>query len=134
MSIRFKLKINIAIIIFLAFIFRLTFMNVYLLTTLETSPANKVIVSHFSNSLKKRKWNTESVIQSNFAIYSTVEVCEENPDNEEDLIKTNSISILSFLYSLLKIIETSPISNSLFGTIKYDSYPKKYLTLSTLRI
>ena len=129
----FKFKINTAIIIFMAFIFRLVFVNVSMITPIN-SKTSKLAVSHFSSKIKKRRKNTEVDAKSSIEKYSATEVCEENLDGEESLIKADLPVLFSFLYSLFNRV-TDPIkSNISFDSIKCTLYPKKYLALSTLRI
>ncbi len=128
------LKINTAIAICTAFVFRLLFVNIGFLPLQNNSQVNNEVIKHFSTVLKKRKRHVESTVRSNAIDYSTLEFCEEGLDNEEDPVKENSPVILSFLHSFLKYITFIPKSNHPFDLIKCDLYPKKYLSLSILRI
>ncbi len=129
----FKYKINTAIIISLAFIFRLLFVNIGILPEFQTSQTNKLLNSHFSTVQKKRR-QAQASVQYNIKDYGSIEVCDEDLDGEEDLIKANLPVILSNFFSFFNpgsLIQKSIVS---FDLIKCTLYPKKYLALSILRI
>ncbi|MES2130827.1 MAG: hypothetical protein V4506_00675 [Bacteroidota bacterium] len=128
------IKINTTIIIFLAFVFRLLFMNGCLASPLKSTQANKFASSHFSKGIEKRRQNIDPVVASSPEEYTSVDVYEENANDKEDLIKANSPVILSIFYSFLHRIVFIPKSTPSFDLIKCDIYPKKYLALSILRI
>ena len=127
------LKINTAILVCLVFIFRLLFVNINMLSASNMPQTNKLLAKYFS-TIQKRKRHVEATVQSNVIDYTDVEVCEEGLDNEEDLIKVHSPVILSAFSSFLNCVTIPSKSNHPFGLIKCDLYPKKYLTLSALRI
>ncbi|HXU26904.1 MAG TPA: hypothetical protein VN698_06695 [Bacteroidia bacterium] len=126
------LKINTALLICLVFVFKLLFVNINLLSS-YTSQTNHLLAKYFS-ATQKRKQNAEVAVKSNIIDYSSVEVCEEDSDNEKDFVKTNSPIILSTLCSFFKYVAFIPKSNGSFNLIKCDLHSKKYLTLSILRI
>jgi hypothetical protein len=127
-------KINTAFFICLAFVFRLLFVNINLLSSFQTSPTAKLSAKH-SSTIKKRRRPVEVAAQSGFnKDYAVVEVCEENADGEEDFSKANTPVILSVLFSYFKHLLFIPKSAQPFDSIKCDLYPKKYLSLSILRI
>lgn len=134
MRTRFNFKIHTVVLISLAFIFRLLLVNFCLVTSLKTPQNNKYNASHLSALLKKRMPDTAEVASLNLETHTDVEVCEENPDNEEDFVKAGSPVILSILFSFLKYITFIPKSNASFDLIKCNLYPKKYLALSVLRV
>ena len=127
-------KINIAILICLTFVFRLLFVNISLLSASNIQQTNNLLSKYFSIT-KKRKRNTETVVQPN-AIddYAAIEVCEEDSDDDKDLTKANLPIALSTFFSFFKHATFIPKLNHRFDLIKCDLYPKKYLALSTLRI
>jgi hypothetical protein len=129
---RLNLKINTSIIIFLAFIFRLSFVNIYLLPSLKTSKTNTLISLHFSTIFKRRR-NIE-ISKSNFDKYADIEACEENLNSKENPTKINSRTLLSILYFLFGKTVNSTQSNNPFDDIKCNLYPKRYLAFSVLKI
>jgi hypothetical protein len=126
-------KINIAILICLTFVFRLLFVNISLLSASNIQQTNNLLSKYFSTT-QKRKRNTETVIQPNAIDYAAIEVCEEDSDDDKDLIKANLPVTLFAFFSFFKHVASIPKLNCLFDLIKCDLYPKKYLALSTLRI
>lgn len=128
------IKINTTILIFLAFIFRLLFSNISLASSSGNLPATKFAVSHFSKMHKKRSQPIESSVKESPEQYTSVEVFEESSDTKEELIKANSPAVSFISYLFLKRIIITPKLNYSFDLIKCDIYPKKYLSLSILRI
>ncbi len=128
------LKINTALLICTAFVFRLLFVNIGLLPSSNNSQVNHEVTKHFSTIQKKRKRHTESTVQSTVIDYSSEEFFEEGSGNKEEQVKKESPVILFFLYSFLKRTTSTLRLNHLFDIIKCDLYPKKYLSLSILRI
>jgi hypothetical protein len=131
---RYKFKINTAIFIFLAFIFRLLFVNIGLLSSLSSPQTNKLLSSHFAASQKRRR-APEVASQSSPKDYTIVEVCEEGSDNEEeDFAKVNLPVILSAFYAFLTNLIFIPKSNPPFESVSNNLYSKRYLSLSILKI
>jgi hypothetical protein len=128
------LKINIAILVFLTFVFRLAFLNASIVSTLKASQVNKVTSSLNGFAQKRANVNSEELANLKLDKYASLEFYEENSDNEEDLIKSNTPILLSYLESTFKTITNSPKSNDLFDAIKCKLYPKRYLSLSVLKI
>jgi hypothetical protein len=123
-------KINTALIVCLAFVFRLLVVNVPMVGSFEDflfKGTNK------SCLLKKGK-SSETLVQSSTKEYPAIEVCEENQDSEETESKFDTPVILSFLYSYFNRIHLSAGVNNAFDSIKCQLHPKKYLSLSILRI
>lgn len=127
-------KINIAILVFLTFIFRLAFLNASFVYALKTSEVNKGTSSSTRFVLKKANVDSEELAKLKLEKYASLEFYEENSDNEEDLMKSTTPILLSYLESSFKSITNSPKSNDLFDAIKCKLYPKRYLSLSILRI
>jgi hypothetical protein len=124
------LKINTALIICLAFIVRLLFLNIGIFSSALSSDHSR---AKHSFTLKKRKTSAEINTVSDSRDYSCVEFCEEDSDNEDDQ-KINTPVILSVLYSFLHKLSFIPKPIFSFGQIKADLFPKRYLSLSILRI
>jgi hypothetical protein len=128
-----NLKINIALLLCSVFVFKVLFMNINLLSSSDTPQTKSLLAKHF-RTIQKRRRHTQITIQSNVIDYATVEICEEISNNEEELKKAGSPVILSILYSFLKRTTLILKSSLPFDLIKCDLYPKKYLSLSNLRI
>ena len=131
---RSRLIINSTLLICLAFIFRLLFVNITSFSSIKNSQANLFFKSHSSTGYKKIEHSSDPVVNSNLYIYSDVEVCDEDSDTEKDLAKANTPAVLSLFHSFFNFPASFLQSTSSFDLIKCSLYPKKYLALSTLRI
>ena len=124
------LKTNSIVLICFIFFSRLLCVN----NNLQLSSNTNTLTKHFA-AIKERRHNVEANISPSVIMdYTEVEVCEEGPDNEENLVKDSSPVFLSTLFSALKYLAIADKSNSLSDLIKCDLDSKKYLTLSILRI
>jgi uncharacterized protein YqkB len=127
------LKINTAIIICIAFIFRLLFVNIGLISSLETQQNNRIIKAHFSSTIKKRRHiqSSNNIVNSG---YSTVEICEEDSD-EVSQIKSNPFLLLQFLFSFFssKINDQVEKINQFYNYLSYKS-SHRYLAFQVFRI
>lgn len=128
-----RLKINAAIFVCLAFIFRLLFVNFSFLPEFKHNGKNG---SHHLSSAPKKRRLSDIDTKTEVKYYSPVEVFEESSDNEEGLVKASAgtLLILSVLFSFVLHLSFSSGSGRLFDLIKCQLYPKKYLALSILRI
>jgi len=126
------LKINTAVIICLAFIFRLYLINVGPISSLNSVEKNDKLsaTTGFLNIKKATSFNGIDESKS----FPAIEICEESSDNEEDdSSKTGSFILLHILYSSFSN-NTSLKSNVLFDFFNYKTSSKKYLAISVLRI
>lgn len=132
------LKINAAIFICTAFVFRLLFVNISSFAAISTSHTNPVINAHFSNLLKKkRRKDGEAAVRSVFNQQATQEICQEgteNEDDENDSIALKRPGLLVTLFSFLKGVLDTPTAGIPFDLVKSHLYPRKYVALSVLRI
>lgn len=94
-------KINTAAAICLAFIFRLLFVNIGLVSAFNTSQNNGTIKHHFSTVIKKRRKQFDPISNSKGNGYSTVEIVEED-SNDEEQFKLNSFPVLFLFYSKIE--------------------------------
>lgn len=92
------IKINTAILICAAFVFRLLFVNVGLASSLNTNQNKSNIKRHFSTIIKKRRKQFDPITNSKNNGYSSVEILEEDSNNEE-LFKLNPFPLLFLLCS-----------------------------------
>lgn len=126
------LRINAAIFVCLAFIFRLLFVNFSFFPECHSLRSDKLSSEDFS-SIKKRRRLSNVDAKSDVKYYSQAEVFEEGSGSEEDSGKAASPLILSVLYSFFHQVSFAK-PGCLFDLIKCQLYPKKYLALSILRI
>lgn len=97
-----KIKINTALIICLAFVFRLLFVNIGLISSFNTNQNKSTIKRHFSTVIKKRRKQFDPVTTCNSNGYSSVEILEEGNDNEE-LFRLNAFPLLFLFYSKIEL-------------------------------
>jgi hypothetical protein len=131
MSSLLNLKISTALVIVLAFSFRLFFVNVNLIPSFNNSNTTKLFSAHFSSFQKKRRQEQASA-QSN--IIQTEEVYSEVADTKQILFKSAAPAFLFLLYALFKNNIFSGQSNFSFNSVNRYLYPKKYLAFAGLRI
>lgn len=127
-----NLKIHVALVISLAFVIRLLFVNISLVSWLGASHSAATFKT--MSAVKKRDHHVEVVPMSDVRDYNIVEVCEEGSDKEEDLVKVSFPFTLCFFNSLFKNLSYSTASNQEFAYTRCELCPKKYLALSVLRI
>lgn len=70
----------------------------------------------------------------NLKEFAVAEICEEEDSDGEEKIKTHSPFLLSFLSFLFQARTVVPGWTDTFDSIKCSLYPKRYLSLSILRI
>ena len=97
-----KLKINIAVLICTAFVFRLLFVNIGLVSGLNTNQNKSTVKRHFSTVIKKRRKQFDPVTTNNCNGYSSVEFLEEDTDNEE-LFRLNAFPLLFLFHSKIEL-------------------------------
>lgn len=131
---RLYLKTYIAIFISLAFVFRLLFVNIGLMASASAPQSKSLAMACLAQLNKKRKRDMGEVDNSSLKTYSPMDVCEEDTDNEEDLVKASLPPIASDISTSLRPLAFDPKPKHAFDLIKCDLYPKKYLALSILRI
>jgi hypothetical protein len=119
-----KLKIETATLICFAFIFRLLFVNVGVISSLNTNQNNSIIKRHFSTIIKKRRKNVDPINNSVIIGYSSFGILEEDNDND-DQFKLNPFTLLHVFYSRIEC----KIKNTLKRITpfnKYFSYKSSY--------
>lgn len=89
-------KINSAVLICMAFVFRLLFVNIGVVSSLNTRQFNSHAKHHFSTLAKKGR-SLEASDNSGTRDYLAIEICEEDSD-EENEIKSDPSSLLQVLY------------------------------------
>ena len=113
-----SIKINTAILIFSAFIFRLLFVNIGIISSLNTEKNNSFIKAYFS-TIMKRSRHFEVLNNSINYEYSAVEICEED-SNDENQFKSNP-----FFYSIVANKTKNKLKKSYLSN-KYFSYTSSY--------
>lgn len=97
-----RIKINTAVLICTAFVFRLLFVNIGLVSSLNTNQNNSTIKRHFFTVIKKRRKQFDPVITCKSNGCSAVEILEEETDNEE-LFRLNTFPLLFIFYSKIEL-------------------------------
>ncbi|WP_317898100.1 hypothetical protein [Aurantibacillus circumpalustris] len=92
-----NLKINSAIVICVAFIFRVLFVNIGIISSLSAQQNKGAIKSHFSSTMKRRKI-VETTANPITAENSPMELCE-GESNEENQLKSTPLVLIQILYS-----------------------------------
>jgi hypothetical protein len=127
------LKINTAVLVCAAFIFKLLFFNVNALA--GVNPLHATIASkHLTAKLKKRNEYAEAAVQTTDSKEAVIQQAyDEGIEIEDDSISLEA-PIFSTCYFFFNELSDSPNLNILFDFIKCNLYPKKYLALSVLRV
>jgi hypothetical protein len=129
-------KINIALLILCAFVFRLLFVNISNISSLNTQHTNSIVKHHFSIKMKRRKHIEASQDNTKNRDYSiTTEVYEEDSDDDDNEIKSNAFVLVESLSPLASSQTENKLSNftSLSKHFSYSSSPR-YLTFQAFRI
>ena len=118
------IKINTAVLICTAFIFRLLFVNIGLISTLNNNQHNGNIKRHFASIIKKRRKQFDPITSCKNFGYSTVEALEED-SNDEELFKSNFLPLLFLFYSKIEN-EINAILKKITSFNKHFSYSSSY--------
>jgi hypothetical protein len=127
------LKITAALFLTFAFVFRLLSVNIGLLSSISNRSENSRSCKHLSEVQKRRRLPAFDV-QSDTKESGFVEICEESSDNEEESSKTSIPFLLAFIQSAFNPADIFTSASASFDRIKCAIFPKKYLSLSILRI
>lgn len=119
-----KLKINMAMLICVSFIFRLLFVNIGFISYLNPKQNNNIIKPHFSTVIKKRRNNLEPVNNTYSAGYSPLEILEEDSNDNDQFKLTPSHLIHVFYYKIECKIKN--ILKKITPFNKYFSYKSSY--------
>jgi hypothetical protein len=127
-----KLIINTAILICSAFIFRLLFIHIGIISSSDNHTKG-IIKAHFSTILKRKKNAEASNYSANHREYALVEVFEE--DSDENKFKPKANLLGPILYSLVAD-EIKSNFNKKEASYKSFSYTSthRYLSLQVFRI
>lgn len=128
-----NLKINTALFICSAFIFKFLFLNIGAVSSITTHQTTQLTKTRFSTTAKRNR-GSEVADHSATSTYSTLEFCEEN-SKDDDHFKLNIFLPLLVLYALV----AGKISGSLQKIIpspQHFAYTSshRYLALRTFRI
>src|SRR6218665_67253 len=129
------LKIKTVLLICLAFIFKLLFVNIGAFASLETTPV-KQLSDHHSSILKKRIVHEgDSDVKSAYTYDQLVqELTEESQESEEDDGQFKKATFLFALFSFLKAGLDVPKIVVASDRIVSRIQSKKFLVLSVIRI
>lgn len=128
-----SLKIKTALLICTAFAFRLLFVNIGIISSLNTHLNSTFINTHFSTIMKRRR-NVDPLNNSGVREYSQIEICEENSNSKDNLFKTKLFFLLKTIYFFLPNKVYTLKSSALFDFANSKLSSKKYLAISVLRI
>lgn len=122
-------KINIAVLVCTVFVFRLLFVNIGIIPSLNSSQNN------VSTSIEKKQSGKDTFVNTHANEFQLIEICEEeNENDEDDLSKTKPFFLISYVYSALSNKFNDLKSTDLFDCLNYKLSSKKYLAISVLRI
>ncbi|MBI3518207.1 MAG: hypothetical protein HY062_02460 [Bacteroidetes bacterium] len=93
-----RIKINTATLICFAFIFRLLFVNIGIIPFFNTHHNSASVSKHISAPIKRTK-TAEVADNTRNSEYSTLEICEEGPDDENQF-KLNCFTLVKPFYAL----------------------------------
>lgn len=129
------LKIKTVLLICLAFVFKLLFVNIGAFASLELS-SGKPVSDHSTFIFKKRiihdgNASVKPVLASEQMMQ---ELTEESPENEEDSGQFKKATFLFALFAFLKVAFDAPKLLVPFYRIKCQLQPKKFLALSVIKI
>jgi hypothetical protein len=91
------LKINTATLICFAFIFRLLFVNIGVVSSLNINQSNFNIKRPFSNIIKQRRKSIDPINNPVGIGFSPLEILEEGSDNDHQF-KLNPYALTNFFY------------------------------------
>ena len=130
-----NVKINTALLVGLAFIFRIVFFNIFVVpsSNTHTHETSGLIKSHFSTAMKRRV-NFEVADNAENSEYSFAELLEDEGLKAHNQFESNPFFLVHFLYSLIaneitiKLKDIVPFYN-------YLSYASshRYLALQVFR-
>ena len=126
-------KLNTIVLIFIVFTIKVLAANVTHLSSPNSLHINQLL-GEYSSAIQQKGHYSKTTIKADIIDFTNTEVCEENIDDEEDLVKVNSLAISSVLYSCMHQINFASKLNDKFNLVICDLSLEKYLTLSTLRI
>jgi hypothetical protein len=125
------LKINTAVLVCTAFIFKLLFFNMNAFAGINSLHAT-IASKHYTPKLKKRNESVE--VQTTDSQEAVIQQAYDEGLEIEDDSVTLKTPPFATLCSFLKALPDSPKLNIPFDFIKCNLYPKKYLALSVLRV
>lgn len=125
------------ILLCFAFVFKLLFLDINFFALDNISKANPTPINQQISLSKNNASDADvsPVPNVNDYLVSDFFALTEKPSNEKDLVKANFPVIIFDVYSaFLSQLNFIPNPNALFSFIKCSLSPKKYLSLSILRI
>ena len=129
-----KIKINTAALVCIAFIFRLLFVNIGLVSSFNTHLCNKTIKHHASALITKTETQVEPVSDSiNFGFPSAAIAEEGSDDDEQFKLSTFSLSHVFYCQIQSKIENTLKKISSFNKHFAYNS-SQRYLEYQVFRV
>lgn len=127
------LKINTALLICSAFVFRLLFLNISSISSVNTRQ-NTAFASKYFSSVQKRRKSIDVINHSNANQCSLNEICEEDLNNKIYRYLNNSFFPVRDLYFFLSKSLPALRSRVFPDLIAPAVSPRKYLSIAVLRI
>ncbi len=128
-----RVKTITSLLICLTFILRLLFVNIGLISSLNTKQNNSNIRSHFSSIMKRRK-GPDIIKGTENRQCTTTEICEENSNDEDNISKHPPLVLLRTLYSFILNKTSLSRTNAFLESVNFHLSLRKHLSLSILRI
>ncbi len=126
-------KISTAFLLTSVFLFRILFVNIGVISSLNTQQNKSFVKNYFSTTLKKRR-QIENATTSTNTPYATVEICEEDA-TEDNVVKSNPFLLIQVIYSFLADkLEGSLKRVTPFLTHLANLSSPRYLRLQVIRI
>ena len=125
-------RIHIAMLICAAFIFRILFINIGPLTSLNTIQHKHFLKSHRSTSLKKRRRYFDTAVNLKKTSNSIVEICKAE-DNQKQAVTSTSFLTRLFSVSVTGLLKSKPFLSALNYFPSYHTR-HRYLALQVFRI
>lgn len=126
-------KINIALFICTAFIFKLLFVNISFISSSNISQNNTSVKEYFSTIVKKTT-SAEIANNTKTSEYPVLEICEENSD-DDDQFKSNPFFAIQLFYSLIihKTKDSLEKITPFYNHLSYTS-SHRYLAFRVFRL
>lgn len=122
-------KINIAVLVCTVFVFRLFFVNIGIISSLNSNQ------NCLASLMEKKHSGKDVVVNAYTNEFALIEICEEeNENDEDDLCKIKPFFLISYLYSGLSNKFNDLKSTDLFDFLNNKLSSKKYLAISVLII
>ena len=122
-----------ALLICLAFVFRLLFLNLGILTSSNIMQGNDFVKSNYSKTMKRRK-NFDIVTHDKKGGFSVVEICEEENKNEFKIKRKFSLLVKQLCTEFSDQLNGRHKKIRYFDFFDVDILNNRYLVFQSFRI